>query len=113
MILLPSIFFFIMIINNKKVNSINKVIIIPNIDWLYKLAPIEFHIIIPGILERQYIDNVLKGFKGVRPAPYINTSLGTKGKLQNINKEINPVFDSKKETILSNFSFFTNLFINP
>ena len=113
MILFPSIFFLMIIIKDKNNSKTNKVITIPSIDWLYKLAPIEFQIIIPGILDKQYIDKVLKGFNGVNPAPYINTSFGTKGKLQKINKDINPVLDSKNETILSNFSFLTNLLIKP
>ena len=113
MILLPSIFFFIRIISNKKANKDNNVIIIPKIDWLYKLAPIEFQMIIPGILDKQYIVNVLKGFSGVSPAPYIKTSLGTKGKLQNTNNDIKPVLELKNDTILSKVSFLTNLLINP
>ena len=105
----PSIFFFIRTINIKNNNKTHKVITIPKIERLYMLAPIEFQMIIPGILDTQYINNVFLAFKGVRPAPYINTSFGTKGKLQKINNETNPVLDSKKETILSSFSFLTNL----
>ena len=56
---LLSIFFFMMTINNKNINKQHKVIIIPMMDLEYKFAPIETHIIMPGILEIQYIESVL------------------------------------------------------
>ena len=105
----PSIFFFIITIDNKNKSNIPKVIAIPRIDLLYILAPIETHIIIPGILEKQYIKKVHFAFNGVKPAAYIKTSFGTNGRLQKINKEIKPVLVSKKDTILSSFSFLINL----
>ena len=52
-ILLESIFFLISKIEVKNNNNTDKVIAIPITDLLYKLAPIEFQIIMPGILERQ------------------------------------------------------------
>ena len=95
-ILFESIFFLINKTLDKNINNTNKVIIIPITDLLYKLAPIEFQMIIPGILEKQYIKNVLFAFRGVNPAQYINISFGTNGKLQKMNNDTNPVLVLKK-----------------
>ena len=95
-ILLLSIFLLISKTLDKNINNTNNVITIPITDLLYKLAPIEFQMIIPGILEKQYIKNVLFAFKGVKPAQYINISFGTNGKLQKMNKETNPALVLKK-----------------
>ena len=89
----PSIFFFIIRTDSRNNNKEQIVITIPSIDLLYIFAPIETQIIMPGILEKQYVINVFFVFKGVNPAAYINMSLGTNGKLQKINKDINPVLD--------------------
>ena len=93
---MESIFFFINTILNKNISNISKVMTIPMIDLLYKFAPIDVQIMIPGILDKQYIKNVLFAFNGVKPAQYISISFGTNGKLQKINNEINPVFVLKK-----------------
>ena len=50
---LPSIFFFIKTIDSKNNNKIHKVNMMPIIDLLYKFAPIDTQIIIPGILDKQ------------------------------------------------------------
>ena len=95
-ILFESIFFLIIKTLDKKINNINKVITIPMTDLLYKFAPIDVQMIIPGILEKQYIKNVFFAFSGVNPAQYINISFGTNGKLQKINNDTKPVFVLKK-----------------